>query len=144
MVMDDKDLDERDEAESDRGREFDRGRSDRRPLTAEEIILGDVVSNATRSGAKLKELLAGTILIKLIDSGQRYVIDWREGDLKAQPAGKDATADCTILVSEDHLKRISQGDLNPQMAMLSEKIRVEGRKAVAMYFFNLVAPHAAI
>jgi putative sterol carrier protein len=43
-------------------------------------------------------------------------------------------------MSEDHLKRIWQGELNPQIAMLSEKIRVEGRKAVAIYLFNLIAP----
>lgn len=115
-----------------------------RPATVDDIILGDLVANASRSGAKLKELLGGTILIKLVDSGKRFLIDWTGTELKAQSVGKDSVAECTILVSEDHLKRISYGDLNPQIAMLSEKIRVEGRKSVAMYFFNLIAPRSVI
>lgn len=124
--------------------EMERGHADRRDLSAEEIILGDLVSNASRSSAKLKELLAGTILINLFDSGKRYLLDASAGELKAQSVGKESTADCTILVSEENLKRIWQGDLNPQIAMLSEKIRIQGRKAVAIYLFNLIAPRAHI
>lgn len=133
-----------DEREVDEGRREDFDRPTRRSFTPEDIILRDLVDNASRSGAKLKELLAGTILIKLVDTGGRFLIDWSGADLKSQAVGKDATADCTICLSEDHLKRIAQGDLNPQIAMLSEKVRVEGRKGAAMYLFNLIAPRVSL
>jgi putative sterol carrier protein len=133
-----------DEREVDEGRRDEFDRPGRRNLTPEDIILKDLVDNASRSGAKLRELLAGTILIKLVDTGGRFLIDWSGPELKSQTVGKDATADCTICLSEDHLRRIAQGDLNPQIAMLSEKVRVEGRKGAAMYLFNLIAPRVAL
>ena len=126
------------------GDESDRPRQERRVQNAEDILVRDLVANASRGSARLKELLAGTILVRLSDSGKRYLIDWSQPELKANSVGKEATADCTISLTEDHLRKIAQGDLNPQIAMLSDKVRVEGKKGAAMYLFNLIAPRSGI
>ena len=113
---------------------------ERRSNNADDILGREIVANAGRSSAKLRELLAGTILVQLTDSGKRFLIDWSQPELKSTSVGKEASADCTISLSEDHLKRIASGELNPQIAMLSEKVQVAGRKGAAMYLFNLIAP----
>jgi hypothetical protein len=51
-----------------------------------------------------------------------------------------ATPDCVIRINQTNLLKIAAGDLNPQVAMLSSKIKVSGRASLAIYFFNLVAP----
>ena len=122
--------------------DIDQPRQDRRNQTVDDILVRDIVLNAGRSGPKLRELLAGTILVQMTDSGKRYLIDWSEPELRSSTVGKEATADCTISLSEDHLRRIASGELNPQIAMLSEKVQVAGRKGAAMYLFNLIAPRS--
>jgi putative sterol carrier protein len=35
---------------------------------------------------------------------------------------------------------VRSGDLNPQVAMLADKIKVKGKIGPAVYLFNLIAP----
>lgn len=44
----------------------------------------------------------------------------------------DAPADCTIIMSKDDLESMMAGDLNPTMAFMTGKIKVEGDMTVAM------------
>jgi putative sterol carrier protein len=44
----------------------------------------------------------------------------------------DAPADCTITLSLDDLDALISGDLNPTMAFMTGKIKVEGDMSVAM------------
>lgn len=120
----------------------------RGPLSStDDVILGELVAVASRSAPKLRELLEGTIMIAINNSDKRYLIDWSQPQIKAEKlkaSGSAAiSAACTIALSEDNLLKIANGDLNPQIAMLAQKIKVEGRKAAAMYFFNLIAPQQA-
>ena len=48
--------------------------------------------------------------------------------------------DCYISLNDRDVYRIYRGDLNPQIAMLSDKIEVGGKLSFAVYFFNLIAP----
>ncbi|MFM1847500.1 MAG: sterol transfer family, partial [Pseudomonadota bacterium] len=76
--------------------------------------------------------------------GKKYGFDWRQDDLVVVPLQGDlkgvGAADCSIRLSEDSLLRVASGDLNPQVGMLSDKIKVQGKVSFAVYFFNLVAP----
>ena len=44
----------------------------------------------------------------------------------------DAPADCTIKLSLDDLDSLVSGDLNPTMAFMTGKIKIEGDMTVAM------------
>ena len=95
------------------------------------------VTNAYNAcGDKLRTQLAGTIQMTLKDKGKKYFFDGRTGKFLETAS----TTDCQIELNSRHLEDISQGDLNPQIAMLTEKISVSGDVSLAVYFFNLVGP----
>lgn len=107
--------------------------------SAPDLLLEHILEKAHRAHPALRAELCGTIIISLDEGRQRYLVDWRNDPLKVAEA-KEATADCVIHVKEEDLELIAQGNLNPQIAMLSDKIRIEGSPTFAMYFFNLIAP----
>jgi hypothetical protein len=115
----------------------------RPPANAHELMLEEVKARAQRAGTRLRECLLGTLLIELTN-GKKFGFDWRQAELVVVPLEGElkgvGAADCTIRLSEDNLMRVASGDLNPQVGMLSDKIRVQGKVSFAVYFFNLVAP----
>lgn len=50
----------------------------------------------------------------------------------------DAPADCTIKLSLDDLEALLAGDLNPTMAFMTGKIKIEGDMSVAMALSSLM------
>jgi putative sterol carrier protein len=50
----------------------------------------------------------------------------------------DGPADCTIRLSLDDLESLIAGDLNPTMAFMQGKLKVEGDMSVAMALSQLV------
>ncbi|MER8662297.1 SCP2 sterol-binding domain-containing protein [Mesorhizobium sp. M1148] len=50
----------------------------------------------------------------------------------------DAPTDCTIKLSLDDLDSLIAGDLNPTMAFMSGKIKVEGDMSVAIALSQLI------
>ena len=103
---------------------------------ADKLFFKTLKRNAPRREAKLRKHLAAPIEFRLKDSLAAYVVDWSKEELvvSSEPA-KDPV--CSIELSEQHLLEIAAGQLNPQVAMLSEKIGIKGDKATAMYAFNL-------
>ncbi len=62
-------------------------------------------------------------------------------DGKASPTvidNDDSDADCTVKVSMDDFVQIAAGDLNPQMAFMSGKLRVEGDMSLAMQLGSIL------
>ncbi|MCJ9428456.1 SCP2 sterol-binding domain-containing protein [Kordiimonas marina] len=51
---------------------------------------------------------------------------------------EDSEADCTVKVSMDNFVQIAQGDLNPQMAFMTGKLRVEGDMSLAMQLGSIL------
>jgi putative sterol carrier protein len=51
----------------------------------------------------------------------------------------DGPADCTIKLSLDDLESLIAGDLNPTMAFMSGKLKIEGDMSVAMALSQLIA-----
>ncbi|HEY4191902.1 MAG TPA: SCP2 sterol-binding domain-containing protein [Mesorhizobium sp.] len=51
----------------------------------------------------------------------------------------DGPADCTIKLSLDDLESLIAGDLNPTMAFMTGKIKIEGDMTVAMALSQLIA-----
>lgn len=68
------------------------------------------------------------------DTGSDGVIVIENGSLSTT----DAPADCTIKLSLDDLESLIAGDLNPTMAFMTGKIKVEGDMSVAMALSQLL------
>ncbi|MER9396831.1 SCP2 sterol-binding domain-containing protein [Mesorhizobium sp. M0615] len=56
----------------------------------------------------------------------------------ATVSNTDAPTNCTIKLSLDDLDSLIAGDLNPTMAFMSGKIKVEGDMSVAMALSQLI------
>lgn len=80
--------------------------------------------------AKLSERVAGSGFDKSVkfDLGSDGVIV-----IDGQTVSTtDAAADCTITVAKDDFEALAAGELNPTMAFMSGKLKVDGDMSVAM------------
>lgn len=134
-------------------------RSSRQINSARDVILEELPERALRAAVRLKPFLTGVTVIEFTNTGERFVFDWRDDGPKMAPLSRDVVlswdehtgpvvqpdrvnADAVVFLTEQHLMSIRAGDLNPQIGMLTEKIKVQGRISSAVYLFNLVAPRA--
>ena len=51
---------------------------------------------------------------------------------------KDSTTDATITISRANLEKLISGKLNPQMAYLQRKIKVDGDPMVALQWLQVI------
>lgn len=116
-----------------------------------DVLCEELPDRAQRAKLRLKPYLTGAVAVELTNSGERFLFDWRSDDAKVTPLSKESSVsvgegsdpsvvDCIISLSEQNLMAIRSGDLNPQVAMLADKIKVAGKVGPAVYLFNLVAP----
>lgn len=90
--------------------------------------------DTSRYPLHLLENLAGTVKIELRDSGEFCCIEPATGK-SLENLDKP---DLLIRMHSGDARRLLAGDLNPQIAMLSGKIQIEGRANLAMYLFNVL------
>lgn len=104
-----------------------------------DVFLVEFPELASRMGSNLKALVAGKVLIELTDQSEGITLDCVTGE-SAVVTKKElgsTSFDCKLVVSTRHIADVLFGSLNSQVAMLSEKIRVEGQHSLAVYFFNI-------
>lgn len=68
------------------------------------------------------------------DTGNDGVVVINGGTVSTE----DAPADCTIKLSLEDFEALVAGDLNPTMAFMTGKIKVEGDMSVAMALSSLI------
>jgi putative sterol carrier protein len=56
-----------------------------------------------------------------------------------QVTNDDAPADCTVIVSKDDLEKMSRGELDPTMAFMTGKLKINGDMSVAMKLQPILA-----
>lgn len=113
----------------------------RRPTNSREVLLQFVPNRSERADEKLRSHLVGKIAIAVDGANENYLFEWQSGRATVREEQTE-NVECSIRLSEQNLMRVVAGELNPQVAMLSGKIQVQGNAEAAIYFFNLVAPKA--
>lgn len=141
-----------DDEESDEEEEDDTPVVTRKVIqNARDVICEELPVRAERAKLRLRPQLTGAFLIEVSNTGEKFIFDWRGQEPKVTPAegpvelassenSDPSKVDTIISLSDQHMMAIRSGDLNPQVAMLADKIRVKGKMGPAVYLFNLVAP----
>jgi hypothetical protein len=124
---------------------------------ARDVVCEELPERVALAAARLKPFLSGSFVFHFTNSGERFLFDWRgdspstrqldrsvevtcdeaKGHLESDNA---VNVDSVISISEANLMAIRSGSLNPQVGMLTDKIRVRGKVSPAVYVFNAVAP----
>ena len=116
-----------------------------------DVLCEELPGRASRAKLRMKPHLTCTLVVELTSSGEKFLFDWKGDEPKVVPVsgpvsvatveGSDADAvDSVISLTEQNLMAVRSGDLNPQVAMLADKIKVKGKIGPAVYLFNLIAP----
>jgi putative sterol carrier protein len=87
--------------------------------------------------SRLYSCLNGSIQFLLSGSKDRFYISGSGSGIQVKDGVIDK-ADCTISISPKDLQGIIDGQLNAQVALISDKVKVEGNTGLAIYAFNLV------
>lgn len=96
-----------------------------------------IVERATSAHPTLKAVLAGSVELFVKDRPFRTLFDFTAVPPKRLATGAKE-CDCLIETDERTIMRIHQGELNPQLAMVSDKMAIKGKSGLAVYFFNLL------
>ena len=143
-----------DEEESDGQPEPSRKRIE----TSGDVLTEELPYRAEKAAARLKPFLTARVVFEISNTGDKYLFEWTEQGPRVSHLGKDAAiriegegtveeeashrVDTVICLSERSVMAIRSGDLNTQVGMLTDKIRVSGQIAPAVYIFNVIAPRS--
>jgi hypothetical protein len=102
-----------------------------------KLMLEILPDRARRAELKLRDRLKGSVGVWLRDTQESFLFDWSQDEPRCSRDSLDSCT-CKITMGEKELDRISKGVLNPQIALLSHRVIVEGNHSMAIYFFNLI------
>lgn len=127
-------------AESDEN--ADNGTNDRLRLktdnvNAKEILTKIIVDRCSKATNQLRAKLRGKILFEIDGKDENYLLDWSKDNVSVSEASSD-DVDLVINLSERTLVDIYRGVINAQIALLSDKIEIDGDPEKAVYIFNLL------
>ncbi len=72
------------------------------------------------------------------ENGGQYFVDISNGELNVSQGAPAAAPSATVKMSADDFKAMSSGSLNPMMAFMTGKIKVDGDLNSVMKFQSLV------
>ncbi len=70
------------------------------------------------------------------DSGGTWTLNLRDEPASIEESSADA-ADCTVVMQDEAFVKMINGDLKPQMAFLTGKLKVTGNMGLALKLTNL-------
>lgn len=86
----------------------------------------------------------GTVAVYQFDIGGEeagvYQIVMRENEAFVQK-GQPETPDCTIAMDGEDFKKLMDGRLNPMMAAMTGKLKIQGNLALAMRLNEILAAY---
>lgn len=86
---------------------------------------------------RLLSVLSGKIQFYVKGSKERFYLEFQNNEISFG-SGIDKDPDCTVTITESDIEGIAEDSLNPQIAMISDKVTVEGKTSLAIYAFNLI------
>ena len=96
------------------------------------------IEEATQKVEKMAQLHSGKfnskVNFRFKEGGFIHLDDTAE---PAKVINDEADAPCTVVISLENFDRLLSGDLNPMMAFMSGKMKIEGDKGVAMKLASL-------
>jgi hypothetical protein len=125
--------------------------------TGIDVLTEELPFRAEKAAGRLKPFLSARVVFELSNSDRRFLFDWTDNGpvvsdvakethllLEGEAPGKDGEiqVDTVITLSERSVMSIRSGDLNPQVGMLTDKIRIVGKVSPAVYIFNVIAPRS--
>ncbi len=102
----------------------------------QQFFYGPVADRAQRS-ERLRTHLPSPVKVRIFDKNLSFCLDWTQPELRISENTTEQVA-CTVSLRERDFQSLVEGRLNPQVAMLSDKIKVEGQTSLAIYIFNLL------
>lgn len=105
----------------------------------------ELTSRLVNAPDRLMNQMAGSILLQLAGDGS-YLVNGMSREIRALEGGAEPALenyDCSVQLSARDFLMIANGKVNPQIAMLSEKVKISGKVPLAVYLFNLIAPYDA-
>ena len=95
------------------------------------------LEEATKKVQKMAETHAGKFGNKVNFQFDEGVIHLDDSTSPAQIVDEERPAPCTLKMSLDNFDKMLNGDLNPMMAFMSGKMKIDGDKGVAMKLSSL-------
>ena len=96
----------------------------------------DTILEQIKERAGSASALGKTLKFDFGDEGKVFIDG--TGDAN-EVSAEDNDADCTIALSTENMKGLMSGDLNPMMAFMSGKLKVDGDMSIAMKLQKLFA-----
>lgn len=93
------------------------------------------IDNLKRNGSTISKHVKGVIEFKIQDESQSFFLDCKSNPAKLIDDSKKV--DTTILFTGDSLKKLLNKKINPQLAALTNDIKIDGDIHNAMYLFCL-------
>lgn len=97
-------------------------------MTAQELtaLLKARADEAPIMDLSMKLNLKGDGIIHVNSYGEKNVV-----------SNEDLPADCTVTISPKNFQKLIAGDLNPMMAVMTGKLKIDGDMSVAMKLQSL-------
>lgn len=89
----------------------------------------DTATSALKDRLNGKSFINAKVKFKLGDEGS-ILVDGTASPVTISTEGGDA--DVTLMMSPDHFFDLLEGNLNPQMAFMTGKLKVDGNMALAL------------
>jgi len=95
------------------------------------------LEQATEKVKQLASTHAGKFGAKANFKFDEGVIHLNDSTSPTVVTNEESAADCTLKLSIDNFEKMISGDLNPMMAFMTGKLKIEGDKGVAMKLSSL-------
>ena len=86
---------------------------------------------------RLMGVLSDSVQFYVKGTKERFFLKFDNGEFTCEE-GIEKKPGSTITISEADIEAIADDRLNPQIAMISDKVKIEGKTALALYVFNII------
>mmetsp|Transcript_10757 Transcript_10757/g.22395 ORF Transcript_10757/g.22395 Transcript_10757/m.22395 type:complete len:149 (+) Transcript_10757:62-508(+) len=80
-------------------------------------------------GAEMVKKLGGVIVFKIED--EVFTLDFKNGEGSVK-IGEEGEADLTVTVSDENFVKLTKGDINPQLAFMTGKLKLKGNMGLGL------------